>query len=227
MDRILKKMTVFVALAFILCGVGLMSLTVFDEAFASSIQITETWSVQYPSDVAFTVANNGYEYIREFAIGNNFASGAWVDTGGPSNPQYLTTGKIAIKYDFGDDSNHIYQWWVDQGTQIERRLTWLEGASDFDSYGWAFLYTSWDANVGGYTGYLEHNSTTIGYIGTTAYLMSPFAAYYDAGGGDTGIITGNTIEGAPVPIPPTVWLLGSGLIGLAGLRRRFRQFLKK
>lgn len=32
---------------------------------------------------------------------------------------------------------------------------------------------------------------------------------------------------APVPIPPTVWLLGSGLIGLVGLRRRFMAFLKK
>jgi len=31
------------------------------------------------------------------------------------------------------------------------------------------------------------------------------------------------IVGAPssVPIPPTIWLLGSGLIGLVGLRRRF------
>jgi len=26
---------------------------------------------------------------------------------------------------------------------------------------------------------------------------------------------------APVPVPPTVWLLGSGLLGLIGIRRRF------
>lgn len=31
----------------------------------------------------------------------------------------------------------------------------------------------------------------------------------------------------PVPIPPTVWLLGSGLIGLVGLRRKFGSSLKK
>lgn len=30
----------------------------------------------------------------------------------------------------------------------------------------------------------------------------------------------NTV-GPPVPVPPTVWLLGSGLVGLVGLRRRF------
>jgi hypothetical protein len=28
---------------------------------------------------------------------------------------------------------------------------------------------------------------------------------------------------APVPIPGAVWLLGSGLIGLIGIRRRFKK----
>jgi len=31
---------------------------------------------------------------------------------------------------------------------------------------------------------------------------------------------------APVPIPPSVWLLGSGLVGLVGLRRKFMSYLK-
>ena len=30
---------------------------------------------------------------------------------------------------------------------------------------------------------------------------------------------------APVPVPPSVWLLGSGLLGLFGLRRKFRKQL--
>ncbi|MBA4418532.1 MAG: hypothetical protein C0392_11590 [Syntrophus sp. (in: bacteria)] len=33
---------------------------------------------------------------------------------------------------------------------------------------------------------------------------------------------GNIGGASPVPIPPTVWLLGSGLIGLVGLKRMFR-----
>jgi hypothetical protein len=38
-------------------------------------------------------------------------------------------------------------------------------------------------------------------------------------------ITGGPGEGmgAPVPIPPTVWLLGAGLVGLIGMRRKFRK----
>ena len=34
-------------------------------------------------------------------------------------------------------------------------------------------------------------------------------------------------ETSAVPLPPTVWLLGSGLIGLVGLRKKFTAFLKK
>lgn len=48
-------------------------------------------------------------------------------------------------------------------------------------------------------------------------------AYLDL---DSSIIGADTVRltaEAPVPIPPTVWLLGSGLVGLIGLRRRFRK----
>jgi hypothetical protein len=34
-------------------------------------------------------------------------------------------------------------------------------------------------------------------------------------------------QAAAVPIPPSVWLLGSGLVGLVGLRRKLTAFLKK
>ena len=30
----------------------------------------------------------------------------------------------------------------------------------------------------------------------------------------------NSLDGAPVPIPGTVWLVGSGLLGLLGIRRK-------
>jgi len=34
-------------------------------------------------------------------------------------------------------------------------------------------------------------------------------------------------ETSAVPLPPSVWLLGSGLIGLVGLRRKFTNYLKR
>lgn len=42
----------------------------------------------------------------------------------------------------------------------------------------------------------------------------------DIGSGD---IRNDPLPGTWVPIPPTVWLLGAGLVGLVGLRRKFRK----
>ena len=39
----------------------------------------------------------------------------------------------------------------------------------------------------------------------------------------TGFAGNDTTGTPPVPVPPSVWLLGSGLIGLVGLRRRFKK----
>ena len=36
-------------------------------------------------------------------------------------------------------------------------------------------------------------------------------------------VLGGVVKNTPVPIPPTLWLLGSGLFGLVGLRRRFKK----
>jgi hypothetical protein len=38
-----------------------------------------------------------------------------------------------------------------------------------------------------------------------------------------GTVTGGTLTVNAVPIPAAVWLLGSGLVGLVGLRRRMRK----
>ncbi len=39
--------------------------------------------------------------------------------------------------------------------------------------------------------------------------------------GGSGVTNVYAVDGSPVPVPATVWLLGTGLVGLAGLRRRF------
>jgi hypothetical protein len=43
--------------------------------------------------------------------------------------------------------------------------------------------------------------------------------YYDGTEFFDIVITGETSQASPVPVPAAVWLLGSGVLGLAGLRR--------
>jgi hypothetical protein len=50
--------------------------------------------------------------------------------------------------------------------------------------------------------------------------MTSCGAFGYNGYGSAGLLISNiSIEAAPVPLPPSVWLFGSGLVGLIGLRR--------
>ena len=63
-------------------------------------------------------------------------------------------------------------------------------------------------------------------VATVAIGGSPFSMYWSGTWHDgNSYVPGLKIEGTPssVPVPPTVWLLGSGLLGLFGLRRRFKK----
>jgi hypothetical protein len=169
-------------------------------ALANSFSATEEVTEDYGDagvDLAFTVTNDGYEDIVEFAIGNPEGEIAWTDNS--------FNGVMAYK----DEDGH----WTGGGD--DRDLDWMDNATNFAGYDRAFLFTTWvEGEEGGFfTGYLELG-TTYGYFGTTAGPCSPVAAYSES----EGTINGG--EAQPVPIPGALWLLGSGLIGLAGFRRR-------
>ena len=62
---------------------------------------------------------------------------------------------------------------------------------------------------------------------TTLSIFAGGIAYFELfqpldimGGGDGLIWDDLSFSGAPVPLPGAVWLLGSGLVGLAGLRKK-------
>jgi len=56
-----------------------------------------------------------------------------------------------------------------------------------------------------------------------AGMTGTTVAGYGAVGTMDGYPVSQVITAAPVPIPPAVWLLGSGLLGLIGVRRRGRK----
>jgi hypothetical protein len=130
---------------------------------------------------------------------------------------------MAFKDDNDDWKTYVggYLYDGDWVSGYLRDLDWMEvPGSGFADYNKAFLFTSWQKNYdgvsgsGSFTGNLEVGFTD-GYSGTTVSgPASPVAAYSPS----EGMISGG--EAQVVPIPGAIWLLASGLFGVAGFRRR-------
>ena len=59
-----------------------------------------------------------------------------------------------------------------------------------------------------------------GFVSTVPFTTMTLS---DTTEGNNGFLFGNMQAAAAVPLPPSVLLLGSGLLGLVGLRRRFKK----
>jgi hypothetical protein len=70
-----------------------------------------------------------------------------------------------------------------------------------------------------YVDSLIWGGSTLNLNGLSLYVngVEVFAGAYD------GRVINELLPNPNVPLPPTVWLLGSGLLGLAGLRRKFKK----
>ena len=168
------------------------------DAAVAVLEITELWD----DGMVYFAVETTYSDIVEFAVGNNDAAGAFIDYGASSPPPSAWWGNIAWQSEG--------QWYVSGGGIGTRDLNWLENVTDFDNYSFAFFYSSYSS---GNYGTPLNPGLTSGFEGTTGGPCSPFAAFDTS----AGTITGETTV---IPIPAAVWLLGSGLIGLVGLRRR-------
>jgi hypothetical protein len=197
MKQFLKNtIALTVILSMLTLGINMLlptNVSAFTNSFSATEEVINDW--ESGVDLAFTVTNIGYVDIVEFAIGNPDASGAWTEND--------FNGVIAYKNEVGH--------WTAGGD--DRDLFWLDTLESFNEYNKAFLFTSWDEDSETFTKYLE-NGTTYNYFGTTGAFFSPVGAYTELG----EIIDGG--EAQVVPIQGAFWLLGSGLIGLFGFRRR-------
>ncbi len=70
-------------------------------------------------------------------------------------------------------------------------------------------------------GIVDQPSIYLGWAQGTADLVSP-KAFTGDGVNDIYLVLGIGVEPKPVPLPGAVWLLGTGLMGLIGLRRKLR-----
>jgi hypothetical protein len=184
----------------------------------ADVSVTETWS---DSTVHFTIWTNKPGLV-EFIVGNNEASYAWVGT---SNvPLYtdgtytwsgltLTTEEIIVK----DDGTVL----PDDGTwrDFKGHDLWPAGMEGFGDYTNAFFFTSNPQYVISSSNWtpLSTGTTYFGFYGSTLVPASPFAARFL----DDTILYGQTNTTVPEPI--TLLFLGLGVIGFAGIGRKFRR----
>lgn len=178
---------------------------------AANITIAEEIYQDGPEERVKFDVNTDYDNIVAFAVSHSEAleGNAGIDEdlvppefAAPPEDWYGTT----IEWD-EDNSN-----WKEYST--DRVIDWL-GAGDLPTYQGAWLFTCYDDDnpYDGYGDALWSPGTTGGFYGITSFSESEFAAY------DNGLeitLTGDTAE---IPIHSSVWLLGSGLVGLVGFRR--------
>jgi hypothetical protein len=93
------------------------------------------------------------------------------------------------------------------------------------------IYNAWSDDINPFYNVVSvGNLVTITFPDLTAYLggnptyakLTFTSDYGNNSGMNTPEYLYTTLETTPVPIPGAVWLLGSGLLGLAGLRRKLR-----
>jgi hypothetical protein len=178
-----------------------------------------------------------YGFDRSGRAGDVFhARSEWSDTvsGSGTLGFYISGGQIglwnktqgAASYSIGIVNNGITLWSSSASVHssgipmLTKTGVDLGGSTSDPSYS-VFYYSFND-----YEGGVDFSSGTLTYFmdvwvdansGGDALIGDPLHPY---DGGFSGEIE---VTGPPVPVPCTILLLGSGLVGLAGLRRRFKK----
>lgn len=137
--------------------------------------------------------------------------------GAPSDNGFVASGALAGKLAAGDKINAELNYRSDTVMLSKYWDDW-----DWDYYTWG----NWDNMADGETAYLgfkfldDDSAFHYGWIQAYVDPETQYITLYDLAWETTAEleITAGDI-GSPVPVPAAIWLLASGLLGLAGIKR--------
>ncbi|QPK64598.1 VPLPA-CTERM sorting domain-containing protein [Methylomonas sp. LL1] len=217
--------------------VGTATSTTLPFGFSGSMGLN--WAVEIGGDtdaVEISTADALTRYNLDADI--DTAKGAWFDgkQGWAHNTDYgllrssvdskITITPSSVNNQFSNFGITIFTG-MDVGATYDRHTAWNGGLGyAYDQNGDVYYYTATktDSNPSGTQGldYLTHSEN-----GDISFVARANQIYTIALGGNDG--KGNfgphdgyvlNIQASPVPIPASIWMLGSGLIGLLGFGRR-------
>jgi hypothetical protein len=150
----------------------------------------------------------------------DLSSGGWIN----KNNHFVSGGDIELGpngtlYAFSHNTSASSLYSIDRSSGLPTYLNNITGAVDNVLYGMAF-----DSLTGNMYGF--NRGSNYGYgQGSDIYLIDPATGAATLALDLSVIGLEDNVWGAtasPVPIPGAVWLLGSGLVGLAAMRRKAR-----
>jgi len=145
---------------------------------------------------------------------------------------YKTTGSVdtgagspMVRFFIGNTQNGQKSYYVSSNTYSwnpNTDLSWTTHAVAVDGNNFA-LWTLNSSSNPMLFDLVAASPTNIGLVFTYGNLSSNDLLGFTSAGGATISIDNFYTPNSPVPIPAALWLLGSGLVGLVGLRRKMKR----
>lgn len=206
----------------ICAGIILLGFAGLAQASLTTIGTATYGSTDY--NLILDDSNNGNKVVW-LDYTNNWTNWAAQNSWAPTLDSALTINTFGYDIDWGDSS-----WRLPTGfptKEFDDLWTNEFGLSPGQGSGTNGNYTTEELKKEGFT-----HLTADSYYWTSTSYDSTYARYYSLHGGleaiwqkkysgyGLAIHTVNSVDTMPTPVPGAIWLLGSGLIGLVGLRRK-------